>query len=629
VGSDDQRRRAEQLHAGRVLCERRGVGGAGALLSDVSVSAGLLSLLSRELRHCAALCMHCMDTVPWREAQARACAAAQVGERYQLVKLLGSGSFSSVCSALDAVTGEQARTRCAPACAGRSPAWPRGCPPGGCGLEKRGGGSRAGRAARALAAPSWRRNIHINMRRAGGARRARPAAAGGARRARARPARRARPQVALKRIPDVLSSPEQAKRVLREVCILRRLRQPFLINLRDAFTRPSSSGASAAAAGGGGHAAMLCVQAPRSPPARLPRRACARCRQELPVCTAAAGLSAAAAPLPTRRPAAQAPRRWSAASWSRCRWTSTSPWSTARTATCSTSGAPPPPRAARAKGRRGPHSPSIVPPALRHRAGRSGSCGAPRGLTPADAAGARGQLTAEEVRLMVWQLLHALKYLHANNVWHRDIKSSNVMLTRAHGHRVVKVRARAPPNARSWAAAAQPSRVRGDTPAPARLLSVTGSASVSPEPQARKQHAVCGGSRAGGRLWQRALGNQRGLPLGGAGPARPRARGRVLRRRAGAPRGAPAGAEPPRSVCAPASACDNDARATTQTRRPAGLPAQGCRRRAAGRPAGRLVGAVVRAPTSQANAGAHTEHGPARLASRLARRTPLCQALTT
>ena len=49
-------------------------------------------------------------------------------------------------------------------------------------------------------------------------------------------------QVALKRIPDVLSSPEQAKRVLREVCILRRLKHPFLINLRDAFTKPSTCG---------------------------------------------------------------------------------------------------------------------------------------------------------------------------------------------------------------------------------------------------------------------------------------------------------------------------------------------------------------------------------------------------
>ena len=51
-----------------------------------------------------------------------------------------------------------------------------------------------------------------------------------------------RTQVALKRIPDVLSSPDQAKKVLREVCILRRLRHPFLINLLDAFTRPASSG---------------------------------------------------------------------------------------------------------------------------------------------------------------------------------------------------------------------------------------------------------------------------------------------------------------------------------------------------------------------------------------------------
>lgn len=50
-------------------------------------------------------------------------------------------------------------------------------------------------------------------------------------------------QVAMKRIPDVLASPEQAKRVLREVAILRRLQHQNVIGLRDAFTRPSATGA--------------------------------------------------------------------------------------------------------------------------------------------------------------------------------------------------------------------------------------------------------------------------------------------------------------------------------------------------------------------------------------------------
>lgn len=31
----------------------------------------------------------------------------------------------------------------------------------------------------------------------------------------------------------------------------------------------------------------------------------------------------------------------------------------------------------------------------------------------------RGQMPAEEVTLIMWQLLHALKFLHSNNVWHR------------------------------------------------------------------------------------------------------------------------------------------------------------------------------------------------------------------
>ena len=50
------------------------------------------------------------------------------------------------------------------------------------------------------------------------------------------------PQVAVKRIANVLSSPEQAKRVLREICILRRLTHPFIIELKDAFVRPSATG---------------------------------------------------------------------------------------------------------------------------------------------------------------------------------------------------------------------------------------------------------------------------------------------------------------------------------------------------------------------------------------------------
>ena len=50
-------------------------------------------------------------------------------------------------------------------------------------------------------------------------------------------------QVAIKRVADVLNSPDQAKRALREICILRRMRHPNIIGLRDAFSKPSSTGA--------------------------------------------------------------------------------------------------------------------------------------------------------------------------------------------------------------------------------------------------------------------------------------------------------------------------------------------------------------------------------------------------
>ncbi|KAH7445411.1 hypothetical protein KP509_01G007600 [Ceratopteris richardii] len=45
--------------------------------------------------------------------------------------------------------------------------------------------------------------------------------------------------VALKRVPDVLCCPLLAKRVLREVCIMRRLSHPHVILLTDVFTYPS------------------------------------------------------------------------------------------------------------------------------------------------------------------------------------------------------------------------------------------------------------------------------------------------------------------------------------------------------------------------------------------------------
>jgi mitogen-activated protein kinase 1/3 len=41
----------------------------------------------------------------------------------------------------------------------------------------------------------------------------------------------------------VLTNAENAKRVLREVCILRRLSHPHIIRLKDVFLKPSSTGA--------------------------------------------------------------------------------------------------------------------------------------------------------------------------------------------------------------------------------------------------------------------------------------------------------------------------------------------------------------------------------------------------
>lgn len=161
----------------------------------------------------------------------------RVGDRYQLLRLIGDGTFSTVCSALDTLTGEQ---------------------------------------------------------------------------------------VALKRIPDVLSSPELTKKVVREVCILRRLDHPFIISLRDAFIQPSSSG---------------------------------------PLKMVNGSLVSSSLDVYIAMELAQ----------------------------------------------------------------------------EGDIFNLRGQMSEDEVRALMWQMLQALRYLHGVDVWHRDLKSSNVLLSSAGGHRIVKV----------------------------------------------------------------------------------------------------------------------------------------------------------------------------------------------
>jgi serine/threonine protein kinase len=47
----------------------------------------------------------------------------------------------------------------------------------------------------------------------------------------------------------------------------------------------------------------------------------------------------------------------------------------------------------------------------------------------------RGQLSESEVKLIMLQLLSAVQYLHRNGVWHRDIKSANILTTYSNGVR--------------------------------------------------------------------------------------------------------------------------------------------------------------------------------------------------
>ncbi|KAL6747995.1 kinase-like domain-containing protein, partial [Haematococcus lacustris] len=50
----------------------------------------------------------------------------------------------------------------------------------------------------------------------------------------------------------------------------------------------------------------------------------------------------------------------------------------------------------------------------------------------------RGQLVEADVKSVMWQLLGALRYMHSVHVWHRDIKSANILVTLEEGRRLVK-----------------------------------------------------------------------------------------------------------------------------------------------------------------------------------------------
>jgi len=131
-------------------------------------------------------------------------------------------------------------------------------------------------------------------------------------------------QVALKRIPDVLQSTDNAKKVLRELCILRRLSHPYCISLKHAFVMPSDTG------------------------------------------------------------------RW--------------------------------------KFRNGELIPCSIDLYLAMEYAGGG-----------DLHKLRGQLSEHDVRRLMWQILTAVEYLHSQHVWHRDLKTANVLLTVENGQRVCKI----------------------------------------------------------------------------------------------------------------------------------------------------------------------------------------------
>lgn len=189
---------------------------------------------------------------------------------------------------------------------------------------------------------------------------------------------------------DVLQSPEHTRRVLREVCILRRLRHPNLIAIRDAFVRPSATGQCRLRGGklvnlsvdvyiamelaDGGDLFHLRGQLTGAPWDALASTACG---PELRQC-----LCDWLADLCSLSSAVQAPAR-------------------PRAQLLPVAGLP-------SLGRR-------ACPALQSSLDRPHRCAPVLPFLPGCSGG--------EVRSLMWQLIVTIRYLHSLHVWHRDMKS--------------------------------------------------------------------------------------------------------------------------------------------------------------------------------------------------------------